>query len=533
VPQESESINLTWIVGFLRRRLALIAFCCVAVTAAAYFFSKHQTKQYTATASLVFNNNPLSQELVGLPANSGNLLVQEAGNLQAVQLGDMAAVTARVLGHGLTEESVRRSLAISGLGESSAVAVAATSHSPSLAAAMANTYVAQFVKEQQGLNRQFFTSALALVNRQLAALPRRERTGAASVALQNRAQSLRFLSDMQSGNVRVAQQALLPSKPSSPKISRNTILGLFIGLLLGLGLALTLERLDRARRITEPRELEAIYRAPLLGVIPQSRSLSGLFGRARGGGTLSAEMFPLIRAHLRSFNGGREPRTIIIASAASGEGRTTVAQELARAAAQLGSRTLLLEADLRHPVLAAKLDLTAGAYLPEVLAGDVSIEEASRTLPLEAAPGGDSGRTLDVLAAGLTPTPNPGALMESPAMDSLLEQARATYDLVVIDSPPLGVVSDAFALLKKVDGVVIVANMSRGLRGEAARLHEIIAASRAPLLGVIANGDRGRGATVGRYSPPSPEISGGPKHRSGDGNGAVSREDLVSPTARV
>jgi capsular exopolysaccharide synthesis family protein len=244
-------------------------------------------------------------------------------------------------------------------------------------------------------------------------------------------------------------------------------------------------------------------------------------------------MFPLIRAHLRSFNGGREPRTVLIASAASGEGKTTVAQELARAAAQLGSRTLLLESDLRNPVLAAKLDLGASAYLPDVLAGEASVEDASCTLSLETPAGGAHGRTLDVLAGGLTPSPNSGALMESPAMDSLLEQARATYDLVVIDSPPLGAVSDAFALLKKVDGVVIVANMARGLRDDAARLHEIISASRTPLLGVIANGARRSSVGGSRSAPVSSTIPAGEPRRSGDPNGAVSREDLVSPPARV
>jgi len=174
-----------------------------------------------------------------------------------VQLGDMAAKTADLLGHGLTPETVKGDLSIAGLGESNAVDVSATADSPPLAAAIANTYVTQFVAEQQASNRKFFRSALAVVNRQLRALPADQRFGPAAVALQDRAQTLRFLSELQYGSVQVAQEAQRPVSPSSPNTKSNTILGALVGLLLGLGIAFVLEQLARDRRFSEQSPVSA------------------------------------------------------------------------------------------------------------------------------------------------------------------------------------------------------------------------------------------------------------------------------------
>jgi succinoglycan biosynthesis transport protein ExoP len=519
------------ILGVVRRRALVVVLCFVLAAGAAYGFAKHETKKYTATASLAFSYNSLSQQIAGLSASSaGSLLTQQASNLELVKLGDMAEKTARLLGHGLTAEKVSQSLSISGQGESAIVVISATAASSALAADIANTYAQQFVVEQQSSNSKFLTSALALVKKQLTKLSPAARFGPDGLDLEDRAQTLSLLAELGYNNAQVAQEALAPASPSSPKTKTDTFLGAAVGLLLGLGLAFALERLDR--RIREPEDLGALYGLPMLGAIPRSAALSRTKrrDRLRAGGLpfAEAEAFSLVRAHLRFFNVDRELRTLVIASPVPGEGKTTIARHLAEAAARLGSRVLLLELDLRRPTLASQLEISSGAGLAGVLIGAISMDAAVETVNLQASPGEGIGRrTLDVLVAGAVLPPNPGELLESHGMDVVLERASAMYDLVVVDSPPLMAVSDAFPLLTKVDGVIIVGWVGRSRRDDAEQLRQVLVGSGAPLLGVIANGAKTSGpgsySVYGKGKTPS-AVASATGDRSSEGAVAAARE---------
>ncbi len=440
---DSEQTNLTLqqALGVLRRRAPWVLLCVVLAGGAAFAYSKHQTKQYTATASLLFNNSQLSQQLAGLPVTTSTN--QQATNVKLVQLGDMSEKTASLL-FKRTGARVSGAVSVSAEGESSIVDVSATSSSPLLAADIANTYTKIFVKEQQSANHAAYVSALALVDKQLAALPRKERNATAGLALQERAQSLGTLAELRSGDVQVAQAAGVPTVPTSPRVARSTILGAVLGLLLGLGIAFLLEHFDR--RIREPKDLEAVYGLPILGIVPRSRAIARS-SRGKQGAPAAlprdeAEAFQLIRAHLRYFNVDRELRTLLITSAAPGDGKTTIARHLAGAAASVGSAVLLLEADLRRPTMARQLGVASGPGLSDVLIGSVSLWRATQLIELDA-PSENNGqpRMLDVLVAGRSVPPNPSELIESQAMEALLEQAKETYDLIVIDSSPLAAVS--------------------------------------------------------------------------------------------
>jgi polysaccharide biosynthesis transport protein len=157
---------------------------------------------------------------------------------------------------------------------------------------------------------------------------------------------------------------------------------------------------------------------------------------------------------------------------------------------------LLLEVDLRQPTLAQQLGIEPGPGLADVLIGAVPLGEAIQSVDLPASSvDGTTGHALDVLAAGAVLPPNPVELLESDAMGVVLNQARTAYNLVVIDTPPLTAVSDAFPLLTQVDGVVIVGWVGRSRRDVAEQLHQVLASSGAPLLGLIANGAKSGGPT--------------------------------------
>jgi capsular exopolysaccharide synthesis family protein len=191
----------------------------------------------------------------------------------------------------------------------------------------------------------------------------------------------------------------------------------------------------------------------------------------------------------------------------------------------MGSRVLLLEADLRRPTLARELAIRSGPGLSDVLIGAISIEEATQSIDVDIQAGDrPRGRILDVLVAGNLLPPNPAELLESHSMESVLEATRSTYDLVVTDTPPLTAVPDAFPLLGKADGVVIVGRIGRNRRDVAERLHETLSGVGAPLLGVIANGFKPGGsapyAYAYDYTREEPPTGGSAPSR----NGATPRE---------
>jgi succinoglycan biosynthesis transport protein ExoP len=525
VQQGSETFGLEQVLSALRRRLPLIALCAVIAAAAAYGISKRQTKKYTATASLAFSYNPLSEEIAGLPAVSSDSLVaqQASSNIELVRLGGMAAKTAGLLGHGLTAEKVASSVSVEARGESSVVSVSATAASPTLAAAIANTYTRDFVKEQQSTNREYVKTALAAVDKQLAALTRQQRNGADGLQLESRAQTLKLLEELNYGNVQLTQEAATPSTPSSPKTSKNTLLGLLLGLLVGLGLAVMLERLDR--RVRRAGDLEAVYGLPLLGAVPKSAALS----RSAQGPTgqmppREAEAFRSIRAQLRFIGVGRDLRTVAIAASGPGEGTTTIACHLAEAAARLGSSVLLVDGDLRQPAIAQRFGVHPTPGLADVLAGSSSVGDATQRVGLASVNGGVN-HTLDVLVAG-TAHADPAELLESPAMEAILAQARSTYDFMIIDTPSPTIASDAFSLLTKVDGAIIVGRVGRNRRNDAENLKRLMLTSGARLLGLIANEAKNSGATV--IAPP--RAAGVAQPRGVSVNGASAAEEWLSST---
>ncbi len=486
-----EEVNLARTLRFLKRRALLIVLLMVLAGGAAFAYSMHQTKQYTATASLVFGDDQFTQQVAGLqPASTTTSESQQATNAQLVQLGDMAAKTARRLGHGLTGAKVREDVSISSVGTTSVVNVAATSASPSLAAAIANTYSRQFVKEQKAGNRRDVRAARAVVNRRLEALTPAQRAGPTGTALQDRAESLAILALTPSGGVKIAQPASIPESPSSPQTARNTVIAAILGLLIGLAVALLLERIDR--RIREPKDLEEIYQLPLLGAVPDRwpRPQSN-GGPANGRGALprgTVEAFRSIHAHLHHFPVGRELQVLLLVSAVPGEGKARVAHHLAETAAATGRRTLLIEADLRGPKLARELGIEPEPGLADVLGGSIAMSDAVRSVKVGAGLGGEStGYELDVLVAGKTVVENPAALIDSSAMHEVIELARSVYDAIVIDTSPLGIVSDAVPLLSRVDGAIIVGRVGSSRRDVAERLHGMLMGVQAPLVGIVAS----------------------------------------------
>ena len=280
--------------------------------------------------------------------------------------------------------------------------------------------------------------------------------------------------------VATVQPARLDREPVSPDVPRNLALGGVLGLLGGLALALVRMRLDRT--VTTGEHVEAATGSGLLGTVVHDRRLAAQHVVVSGGGAaVCAEAFRGIRAGLQSVDVDAPPQVVVVTSSLPGEGKTTLAVNLAAALGWSGSRVLLVEADLRRPRVTRYLGLDTGsgggAGLTDVLAGAAELREVTQPW--------DEG-TVTVLPAGPMP-PSPGELLGSARMRTLLDTLRSTYDVVVVDGPSLLTVSDAAVLSAMADGCLITTRYGRTRREQLSEAAAALSRVGARVLGVVLN----------------------------------------------
>ncbi len=242
-----------------------------------------------------------------------------------------------------------------------------------------------------------------------------------------------------------------------PRGRMNIILGALLGLILGTGAAFFLEYLDRTVRTTA--DVESFLGIPVLGIIPRLRRVAETQeagGDGSGGAPLVVALDPLdpaaeayrnLRMNLMFMSTEDEPiRTVLFTSPGPNEGKSTTALNFAVMLAQQGQRVLLLDADLRRPSVHKALDVLREPGLTNLLVGDAEPREAVRPSVLP---------NLDFLPSGPFP-PNPSELLNSKAMERLLEALEGKYSHVILDSPPVLAVTDSSVLGAHSDGVVVV-----------------------------------------------------------------------------
>lgn len=277
-----------------------------------------------------------------------------------------------------------------------------------------------------------------------------------------------------SAPVSVLEEALRPMSPTSPRPIRDGVLGWLLGAMVGVGGAYVLDRMDT--RIRGRHDVRSVLEGtPVVGSIPQDSALERLDLSAALLEGPGAEAFRQLRTNLLHFNADKPLRAVLVTSPLPEAGKTTVAANLALSFGIAGLRTLLIEADLRRPVLQGA-DGRAG--LSEVLSRGMRVQEVLRIM---------DPPTLAVIAAGEM-QPNPSELLGSQIMVDTLREAAEMADFVVIDAPPLLPVADAGVLAPWVDGVVLVLRAGRTTNASARAAAEAVNAVGGRLLGVVLNG---------------------------------------------
>ncbi len=292
-----------------------------------------------------------------------------------------------------------------------------------------------------------------------------------------------------SNNISLVDRADVPREPSSPNLPLNMALALLAGLACAGGFVFVREQMDD--HIRAPEDVEAKLGLPLLGLIPVAEEGEHV-GREKDAKTSTiGEAYRSLVANLRFTTPSGLPRSMVITSAQASEGKTTSAQAMALNLARMGQKVLLIDADLRRPTLHYKLDEKPKNGLTEVLARQVKLAEAVHLSDED---------NLSYLTAVPLPS-DPSMVLSSPRLAEVLQEARDSYDVVVIDSPPMLGLSDTPNLAAHADAVVLIIDASRSHRGAVKSAIRRLQLVRANILGAALTkfDPKAAGANYGYY----------------------------------
>jgi capsular exopolysaccharide synthesis family protein len=276
----------------------------------------------------------------------------------------------------------------------------------------------------------------------------------------------------------------------------NLILGVIIGLGLGIGITLLVDYLDDSLKSIE--DIERFTGLRVLGSIPEIKTDGKKKSHHRRPAESQeqevkkiasrmvthfepkspvSEAYRTFRTNIQFAHLDKPPRTLLVTSAGPGEGKSTSVANLAITMAQMGTRTLLVDADLRRPVLHSIFEQKKDIGLTNVLLGNVSLEEAVHDLGVP---------NLSLLCCGTLP-PNPSELLGSEAMRKLIVQLKDVYDVILFDSPPVVAVTDAAVLSTQIDGTILIISSGETTRNAVNRAKSLLNNVQALILGAVLN----------------------------------------------
>ncbi|KEP75266.1 chromosome partitioning protein [Microbacterium sp. SUBG005] len=307
--------------------------------------------------------------------------------------------------------------------------------------------------------------------------------------------------------VETIEPALVPVTPAAPHTLLNVVLGVIIGLALGLGIAILRSILDT--RIHSLHDIEAATEAPVLGGIaldPDAKKRP-LIVHADPRNP-RAESFRSLRTNLQFIDVDGSSRSFVVSSAGPGEGKSTTTANLAIALAETGARVALVDGDLRLPRVADYMGIEGGVGLTDVLIGRAELVDVLQQW--------GTGK-LFVLPSGRTP-PNPSELLGSQSMQRTLEALADAFDYVLVDAPPLLLVTDAAVISRFTSGVLMVAASGTTKKPQLTAAVEKLNAIGSRLFGVIvtmlpSKGPDSYGYGAYSYSAPEETATAGARER--------------------
>ena len=520
-PSLREYARILW------RRRWIVILVPVLTTAAAIVLAERQAPVYQASSQVLLQNSNLAPSLVDSSAGATSAPSNPAWLDQTqAELASVPVVARRVLARagvtGMTATDLLEHSSATPSSNSDVLTLTVSNGDPELAQRLATDYARVYTAYRREIDTAAITRALAQARAHLAQLRKQGEARSALYAnVSKSVETLQTLAALETSNAFVIRTPSSATKVS-PKPVRDAALALALGLILGIGLAFLREAFDT--RIRSADEIATALQLPLLGRLPappkRLASKGQLSTIAEPSGP-NAEAFRVLRTNLDFATMQHETRVILVTSALAGEGKTTVAANLAVTLVRAGRSVVLVDLDLRRPTLHGFFRLEQTPGLTNVALGELTLDEALQhrisgsegrsTDPAQAVNprngngNGSSGAArvggmLEVLPAGPLP-PNPGEVVESPAVQHILDELRDRAQYVILDSPPLLSLGDARSLSTRVDGVLLVTRPTILRRPVLNELHRVLEAIPTRKLGFVL-GDARSEERYG-YSPPS------------------------------
>lgn len=527
-----------------RKWLLLVVVCAFVAGGASYVVSKNSTPIYQATAKLLVNQLSASNQI-----NMGYqdiLMSQQLARTYANLISDRPVVeeTMRRIGSPADQKTISRALSgisVTPIRDTQLMEVRVEGASPELITLVANTLPGVFIEQNQQVQLGRLTGLKTSLETEIAnvqddiARTQSSLTNAADdvqrqryetslaqyrstlSSLVNNYQQIRLAEAQASNNLVMVKPAVVPQAPIRPRTMTNVLLAAVVGAMIAIGAAFLIEYLDDT--VKSPDDVTRVSGLSTLGAIARLKDagaerqlITWLQSKAP-----ESEAYRTLRTNIQFSSVDKPIRTLIVTSSGPSEGKSTTSANLAIVMAQTGQKVILVDTDLRRPVLHKTLGVPNNAGITTALLAGEQADLRDYLQPTEI-------DNLMIMTSGPIP-PNPSELLGSQRMKHVIDELSKLADIVIFDTPPVLVVTDAAVLGRQVDGVLLVADAG-GTR-EQALAHAVaeLRKTGTNVLGVAMNrlDNRSRGYYYYYYYYYYTDESGNRRRRSepnsGNGNG--------------
>lgn len=502
----------------LSRRKWIVLLALVIVPLAAVAFSLNQTKVYRSSADVLIRYQTLPSTLSGVtdpnssaystdPTRSANT------QLQIAQLPVIAdRVAAKLSRRGISRNDVRQTT-VAPVGDTDLLRFTSKSASPTAAVIIATTYARQFTTYFQQLDTSSITDAITGLQTRIADLQSQGNTASNRAqirALRSKVNQLQTFQSLQTSNAVLVRPAASATK-IRPTPRKFGAIGVGLGLILGLGLALLRDAFDT--RLRSAGHIGNLLKLPLLARVPpppRKIEKKGQLVMAADPSGAGADAFRRLRMNLEFAAVGKPSQVVMVTSALPQEGKSTTLANLGLAMALAGRSVVLVDLDLHRPAFSKFFKIPPShTGLSNVVLGHVDLGDALVSVPLEplsrnargaaneTALSGSAGRvqsvatgSLQILPTGVLP-PDPGEFVGLESVGRVVAALRERVDVVLIDAPPMLAVGDGLSIAGFADAIIVVARADRARRPIVNELSGTLSRLPATKLGFVVCGESG------------------------------------------